>query len=134
MSIVIDASALVRMLLRRSGGPEVLAAVEAGDAYAPEMLDAEVLSALARLERRREATTAQVTNATRALVLSPITRISHRDLVVDTWARRGNHSLYDAFYVALAARLGCPLLTADRRLAAAPGLDIAVTLLPSPDR
>lgn len=32
-----------------------------------------------------------------------------------------NVTPYDAAYVALAESLGCPLLTADRRLASAPG-------------
>jgi predicted nucleic acid-binding protein len=37
------------------------------------------------------------------------------------WELRANVSAYDATYVALAEALDCPLLTADARLAAAPG-------------
>jgi predicted nucleic acid-binding protein len=40
-----------------------------------------------------------------------------------------NVTPYDATYVALAEHLDCPLLTADGRLAAAPGLRCAVRLL-----
>ena len=36
---------------------------------------------------------------------------------------------YVALYVALAARLGYPMLTADARLAGAPGLPCAVELI-----
>ncbi len=45
------------------------------------------------------------------------------------WALRDNVTYYDALYVALAARLGYPLLTADARLARAPGLPCAVELI-----
>ena len=45
------------------------------------------------------------------------------------WALRDNVTYYDALYVALAARLGYPLLTADARLARAPGLPCAVELV-----
>jgi predicted nucleic acid-binding protein len=41
---------------------------------------------------------------------------------------RRNLTPYDATYVALAERLGCPLLTTDRALASAPhvGVDVRV--------
>jgi len=37
------------------------------------------------------------------------------------WDLRESMTVYDAWYVALAERLGTELVTADRRLAAAPG-------------
>jgi predicted nucleic acid-binding protein len=40
-----------------------------------------------------------------------------------------NFSYYDALYVALAARLGVPLLTADKRIASVPGLPCAVEVI-----
>jgi predicted nucleic acid-binding protein len=45
------------------------------------------------------------------------------------WKLRHNLSFYDALYVALAARLGAPLLTADARLSRAPDLPCAVELV-----
>jgi len=47
------------------------------------------------------------------------------------WELRANVSAYDAGYVALAERLGCHLVTADRRIARAPGLRCPVTVVPS---
>ena len=52
-----------------------------------------------------------------------------RDVRRGAWTLRDNVTYYDALYVALAARLGYPLLTADARLARAPGLPCAVELI-----
>ena len=43
-----------------------------------------------------------------------------------TWQHHHNVTAYDAFYVAAADVLEAPLLTADGRLARAPGLGIAI--------
>jgi len=43
-------------------------------------------------------------------------------LAAVAWALRDNLSFYDALYVALAAALDAPLITADARLASAPHL------------
>lgn len=37
------------------------------------------------------------------------------------WALRHNLTCYDAWYVAVAEAMGCPLVTLDRRLSLAPG-------------
>ena len=58
-----------------------------------------------------------------------IERFPIAPLVLDAWALRHNVSAYDAFYVALARSLSCPLVTCDRALARAPGLGITVTVV-----
>ena len=98
---------------------------------APELIDAEVLNTLARFERAGIMTEAQARHAIGAFVLAPVERIPHASLVARAWERRANLSTYDALYVALATRLGCPLITADTRLAASPNLGITVTLVPT---
>ena len=45
------------------------------------------------------------------------------------WEMRNNLSAYDAAYVAVAEELDCALVTADARLAAAPGLRCEVRVV-----
>ena len=51
----------------------------------------------------------------------PLRRYPHDFLLGRMWQLRHNLTAYDAAYVALAEALGIPLLTRDRRLAAATG-------------
>ena len=51
----------------------------------------------------------------------PIVRYGHGPLLARVWQLRANLTAYDATYVALAEALRAPLLTADARLAKAPG-------------
>jgi predicted nucleic acid-binding protein len=51
-----------------------------------------------------------------------------RSLWPRAWELRTNLSAYDALYVALAEQLDAPLVTADARLARAPGLRCVVEL------
>jgi predicted nucleic acid-binding protein len=51
-------------------------------------------------------------------------------LLARMWELRDNLSAYDASYVALAEALRCRLVTADARIAGAPGVRCAVTVVP----
>ena len=59
----------------------------------------------------------------------PLRRYPHDFLLPRVWELRSNLTVYDAVYVALAEALGAPLLTRDRRLAAAPGHHAQVELV-----
>ncbi|MCP9848937.1 type II toxin-antitoxin system VapC family toxin [Cyanobium sp. Morenito 9A2] len=124
--IVVDASAVVAGLLN-AGPARTALAMEA--LQAPHLLDGEVASVLRRLCRTGEL---QVVGAEHLLLVFSalgIRRHASAPLLGRIWALRDNLSAYDASYVALAETLGCPLLTADRRLAAAPGPTCGITLL-----
>jgi predicted nucleic acid-binding protein len=130
--IVVDASALVEVLLRTPAGSQAEQVLDVHDAVAPELLDAEVLAALTNHEQRGELSADRVDDALTDLVGAPIQRIPHRLLLHAARSRTTNLSAYDALYVALAATLGCGLVTADARLARASDLGVAVTLLSGP--
>lgn len=61
-----------------------------------------------------------------ALVRHPV-----HPLLPRMWTLRESISAYDATYLALAEALGCPVLTADARLARAPGSSCSVTVVAS---
>ena len=58
--------------------------------------------------------------------LLDVQRHEHEPFLPRIWELRNDLSAYDAIYVALADALSAPLITAGRRLAAAPGTRIRV--------
>lgn len=100
----------------------VTARLAAGDQLvAPAHLDAEVVSALRGLGQGIAAVRTAGSAAVRHLAGLPIRRMPLAPLLARMWELRENVTAYDAAYVALAERLGAPLITADARLAAAHG-------------
>lgn len=63
------------------------------------------------------------------LLAFPITVLPTVALLRRVWELRHNLTAYDGCYVALAEAVECPLLTADRRVANAPGLRCGVEVL-----
>ncbi len=59
--------------------------------------------------------------AHRDLVRLDVTLIPYEAVAVRVWELRDTVRTYDAWYVAVAESLGCPLATLDARLVAAPG-------------
>jgi predicted nucleic acid-binding protein len=124
MPVVIDASALVELLLQSERAPAVLQAVGATDMVAPDAINPEVLSTLRRFERIGELRAGRAIQAVGDLLDADVRRFPTLPLLPESWALRANLTPYDACYVALARNLGCPLVTGDRRLARAPGLGV----------
>jgi predicted nucleic acid-binding protein len=125
---VIDASATVEYLLESDVGLQVAALIAGARLVAPEMLDAEVLSALRRKVQVQAISEAWALEALARLEDLPIERVSHRTLTRAAWELRHNVSAYDALYVAIAQERGATLLTFDGPLTRAPAsvLDVAV--------
>lgn len=124
--IVIDASAAIFALLRDDAtGKSARAEIAADtDAYAPGVFYGEVLAAITGYAGAKNAGAVKVADAADAiatLAAWDIAAVDSRLLVTRVWELRHNVSSADALYVAAAERLGCPLLTGDARLAAAPG-------------
>ena len=115
--LVVDASVFVDLLAGTELADAARAALRGVVLHAPAHLDAEVLSALGRLERADRLDATQGTRGVQALSEAPVTRHLLHELVPDAWRRRTALRLSDALYVALAERLSLPLLTSDARLA-----------------
>lgn len=120
--IVVDAS-VVATALGDDGddGRRARERIAAERLSAPEVIDLEVLSAFRRLCAAGKLSVERADAAVADLQDLRIERVPHRPLVARCWELRDNVTVYDAAYIALAESLDVPLLTADRRLAAAPG-------------
>ncbi|WP_280342065.1 type II toxin-antitoxin system VapC family toxin [Nocardia neocaledoniensis] len=129
--IVVDASVFVHALLNPGPlGDQCRAALEADNRWiAPQHWTVEVLSVIRRFTRAGTISTSQAARAVTALEKLdpevPVTRV----LVPRIWQLRDNVTAYDAAYIAAAEAYGCELLTADSRLANAPGISCPVRVL-----
>jgi predicted nucleic acid-binding protein len=120
--IVVDASALLEVLLRTEAAAAVEARLFTGETlHAPHLLDLEVAQVLRRYERAGELTARRGGEALEDLASIRIERYPHHLFLPRVWALRSNATAYDACYLALAEALDAPRVTRDRWLGAVPG-------------
>lgn len=116
--IVVDASAIVDLLCGTELAEAVQQRLSEERLLAPAHVDAEVLSALGRLQRAGALAEAEVAERLELLAASPLERRPLAQLLAGAWKRRHNLRLVDALYVELAARLDdAPLITTDSGMA-----------------
>ena len=129
--IVVDASALVEMLLPTAAGEAVSARLfDSGDSLAaPHLIDVETAQVLRRYAHAGEIDGRRGREAMADLADMPIRRYPHEVLLPRVWDLRHNVTAYDAVYVALAEALDAPLVTRDRRLAGSAGHGVEIELL-----
>ena len=128
--IVVDASVVAPVLADDDAdGDRARERLQGERLVAPELLDLEVVAVIWRalfagvLDERRAAI------ALADLADLDLERVSHRPLLVRIWELHRNITPYDAAYVALAETIEATLVTADRRLAQAPGLRCQIEYL-----
>ena len=129
--IVVDASAMLETLLRRQAAATVekLLFEPFQTLHAPHLLDVEVAQVVRRFAANREIDAERGRAALADLADFPLRRYPHDFLLPRVWDLRNNLTAYDAMYVALAEVLDVPLLTRDKRLAAAPGHHARIELV-----
>jgi predicted nucleic acid-binding protein len=129
--IVVDASALIEVLLRTTAS----AAVESKPfapgqtLHAPHLLDIEVAQVLRKYAAGGEIDAERGRMALEDLGGLRLQRYPHDFLLPRVWSLRNNVAAYDAVYIALAEALDAVLLTRDRRLAGAAGHFARVVLV-----
>ena len=117
--LVLDASAMVTMLLGGHTGRRIVERLRAASVHVPAHFDAEVLSALGRLQRAGDLSASAVEVRLERLAAAPFERHPLAPLLASAWRRRGNMRLVDALYVALASEIGATVITLDRDLSTA---------------
>jgi predicted nucleic acid-binding protein len=129
--IVVDASALIEVLLATGAGARVSARLFRGEEtlHAPHLLDLEIVHVL-----RRGCLIGQLRSDRAAEALADLSdlrlvRHPHEPCVPRIWALRHNLTAYDAAYVSLAEALESPLVTRDPRMASAHGHRAKIELI-----
>lgn len=123
--IVVDASAAILALVadgdaRRRLSSDALAA--------PHLIDSEVAQTLRTHVRRGDIRPSDGNRLLERWARLGVQRVGVVGMLGRVWRLRENLTAYDATYVVVAEAFDCPLVTADARLAGAPGLhcDLAV--------
>ena len=126
--MVLDASGAVELLLNTPAGKRLAArlADETEVVHVPHLIDLEIAQVLCRYVLRGALDERAGGMALRRWRSFDVERYPHEPFLDRIWRLRANVSAYDAIYVALAETLSTVLVTGDRRLAAAPGLRLAV--------
>jgi predicted nucleic acid-binding protein len=128
--IVVDASVVVTALADDGDDGDAARDRLRGERLvAPHLIDLEVTSAWRRLAARGDLDDRRVALALADLRSLRVDRVPHLPLVERCWELREHLTVCDAVYVALAEIMDVILLTADARLAGAPGARCEVELL-----
>ena len=130
MLIVVDASAMIEVLLRTTKAVIVERHLREADGGldAPHLIDVEIAQVLRRFVLRGDLSAERAGLALLAHEQFPLRRHPHTTLLPRLWRWRNNLSAYEAVYVALAEVLEAPLVTCDGHLdkAAGAGVDVVV--------
>jgi predicted nucleic acid-binding protein len=129
--IVVDASVLADALIDDGPVGASARAALAGDPHwaAPAHLLVEVVSVIRGRTLGGKLGSVRAQEAVDALPALVIDQIDLPGLVDRMWQLRGSITADDAAYIAAAEALGCPLVTADGRLAKANGIRCEIRLV-----
>lgn len=129
--MVLDASGAIEFLLNTARGRKVGArlADDVEVVHAPHLIDIEIAHVLRRYVLDGTFDEEHAARTLRHWRQLDVERYPHEPFLDSVWRLRDNVTAYDAIYVALAEALGELLVTADRRLARSPGLNIRVELV-----
>lgn len=122
MTVVVDASIIVRLLANRTGDEELRQQLSAlRTVHAPHLIDAEVASAIRGLFLGGKIEFSRATEMLADFTALRIMRYPMQSQLGRVLELRNNLTAYDAVYIALAETLRMPLLTQDPKLDRANG-------------
>ena len=127
MTTVIDASVIVAALIDSGeAGQWAESLLESEELASPELAMVEATNILRRLELSGDLPGVEAGMAWRDLMQLDLQLFPFEPFSERVWALRHNLTSYDAWYVALAEALDCPLATLDRKLAGASGSECRI--------
>ena len=130
--VVVDASAVVAALVDSGQeGRWAESIIADGGVAAPELMLVETTNVLRRLEHTRDISTLEATSAHRDLLQLDFDLFEFNPFAQRIWDLRSNLTSYDAWYVAVAEALDCPLATLDGKLSRANGPSCEFVLPPT---
>lgn len=129
--MVLDASVLANALADDGADGRVARArlTRGDDLAAPDLVDVETVAVLRKRWLAGDLSKNRFSIAIDDLEDLDMVRYATLPLMRPAFELRDNVTTYDSAYVALAERLDCLLVTADQRLAAAPGINCPVEVL-----
>lgn len=117
---VVDTGVVVRYLLRGEPVDEIVQIFrQRPPPVAPDVVIFECLATIRRIAFRGDLQAAEAEDAVKILGELPLALFGSLPLRIRAWELRENMTAADALFVALAEKLGEPLATKDRALAAA---------------
>ena len=133
MITVVDASVLVAALVDSGEtGRWAETAIAEGGLASPELVLVETANILRRHARSDQVSRAEAAIAFQSLLRLNVEMFPFRPFAVRVWELGENLTSYDAWYVALAEALDCPLITLDRKIGRAPGPTCQIITPPDP--
>ncbi len=131
MTVVVDASAIVAALVDDGPvGDWVTSRIRGERLLAPHLMPVEVANVLRRAEIASEVSADVASLAHDDLLHLPVDLAPYAPFAARIWELRRAMTAYDAWYVAMAEALDAPLVTIDRRLAAAHGAACQIDVPP----
>ena len=131
MTVIVDASLVVAALVDSGDeGTWAESVLAEGSTTGPELVLPEATNILRRLERAGRISRLEATSSHRDLLQLDVTLFPFAPFAERVWALRHSLTSYDAWYVALAEALDCPLATLDRKLSRASGPKCEIVIPP----
>lgn len=121
---MVDASVLAAALVDAgSEGRWAESIIDGSSLVAPELALVETTSVLRRLENIKDISPLEATSAHRDLLHLDLELFPFYPFAGRVWGLRHNLTSYDAWYVAIAEALRCPLATLDLKFSRAAGAE-----------
>jgi predicted nucleic acid-binding protein len=118
IEVVVDASVAVKWLVREDKTDEARRLLDpANRLHAPDLFPVEVINSIARRVRRKELSRRDAVDRIRVFNAIPVSLHGYHVAlpVATSLALSYGPALYDCIYLALAAQMGLPYVTADER-------------------